>query len=250
MTAFDFWEWLEAASVDLPLILTFVFGAIAAIAIAWALWIRRTMAREAQLLQLLQERSQQLEEANQRLETLSFADALTGVANRRAFDQSLDSEWRRGLRSRQPLSLLLIDIDYFKSFNDTYGHPAGDKCLAAVAAALSGFPRRAGDRVARYGGEEFAALLPLTDVLGAMALAKRMRAAVEGLNVPHTAGVGGRVTISVGCATSEPTSGMSAEALIAAADAALYEAKRSGRNRVVSAAAENFKAPGTERPIL
>ena len=245
MTAFDFWEWLAAAAVDLPLILTFVFGAIAAIAIAWALWIRRTMAREAELLQLLRERTEQLEDANERLKTLSFADALTGVANRRAFDQSLDSEWRRAVRSKQPLSLLMLDIDNFKSFNDTYGHQSGDQCLTAVANELGRVPQRAGDRVARYGGEEFAALLPSTDPPGAMALAERMRAAVEALNIPHTAGVGGCVTISVGRATVESTDGMSAETLVAAADAALYNAKRSGRNRVAAAVAvASTRSPG------
>jgi diguanylate cyclase (GGDEF)-like protein len=247
VTAFDFWEWLAGAAVDLPLILTFVFGAVAAIAIAWALWIRRTMAREAELLQLLQERTEQLEGANERLRNLSLADALTGVANRRAFDQSLDSEWRRAVRSKQPLSLLMLDIDNFKSFNDAYGHQSGDKCLAAVASELGRVPRRAADRVARYGGEEFAALLPLTDTPGALALAERMRAAVEGLNIPHTGGVDGRVTISIGCATAESTDGITADMLVAAADAALYDAKRSGRNRKASARVESARTGGPRR---
>jgi diguanylate cyclase (GGDEF)-like protein len=235
--AFDLLDWLAAASIDLPLILTFVFATIAAIAIAWALWIKRTMEREAELTRMLQERTQQLEEANSRLEALSFEDALTRVANRRAFDHSLDNEWRRAVRSRQPLSLLLLDIDHFKTFNDTYGHPAGDRCLASVAAALAGVPRRAGDRVARYGGEEFAALLPATDAAGAQAIAERMRVAVEALNVPHTGAAGGRVTISVGSATVQAQETMSKDTLIAAADAGLYEAKRTGRNRVASALA-------------
>jgi diguanylate cyclase (GGDEF)-like protein len=237
VTAFDFLGWGTSGSIDLPLILTSVFATIAAIAIAWALWIRRTMARESELLQLLQERTQQLEEANAQLEALSFVDSLTGIANRRAFDQSLDGEWRRAVRSKQPLSLLMLDIDYFKSFNDAYGHQAGDKCLSAVAGALGGLARRAGDRVARYGGEEFAALLPATDASGALAIAERMRAAVEALNLPNRAGEDGRVTISVGRATVESTDGLSPETLVATADAALYDAKRSGRNRVASAVA-------------
>jgi diguanylate cyclase (GGDEF)-like protein len=237
VTALAFAGWWTSGAIDLPLMLTSVFATIAAIAIAWALWIRRTMARESELRQLLQERTQQLEAANQQLEALSFSDSLTGIANRRAFDQSLDGEWRRAVRSKQPISLLMIDIDHFKSFNDTYGHQAGDRCLAAVAGALGGLARRAGDRVARYGGEEFAALLPATDAAGGLAIAERMRAAVEALHLPNQAGIGGHVTISVGRATVESTEGMSPDALVAAADAALYEAKRSGRNRVASAVA-------------
>jgi two-component system, sensor histidine kinase LadS len=233
--ALDFWDWLGSGRVDLPLILTFVFAAIATIAVAWALWIRQTMAREAELLQIVRERTQQLEEANRRLEALSYTDALTNLLNRRAFDKALDLEWRRGVRSKKPLALLLIDIDHFKSFNDTYGHPAGDSCLVSVAAALGTVVRRAADTVARYGGEEFVALLPETDTPGVNAIAERMRAAVEALNIPNTRGVGGRVTVSVGQAAMVPNGGEGAATLVAAADVALYQAKRGGRNRVAAA---------------
>jgi diguanylate cyclase (GGDEF)-like protein len=215
---------------ELPLILSFVFAAIAAGAIAWALWIRQTMAREAELVQLVRERTAQLEEANRRLEALSYQDALTGVANRRALDEALDIEWRRAIRSKRPLSFLLLDIDHFKDFNDTYGHPAGDRTLARVAAALGSVVRRAGDRIARYGGEEFAALLPETDRPGAEAIAERMRAAVEALAIPNTAAGAGHLTVSVGHTTVLATDNGTQESVVAAADRALYEAKREGRN--------------------
>lgn len=228
---------------DLPLILSLVFAAIAAGAIAWALWIRRTMAREAELMALVRERTTQLEEANRRLEALSFLDALTGVANRRAFDQALDGEWRRGIRSRSPLTVILIDIDHFKAFNDTYGHQAGDRCLATVAAALAGVVHRAADRVARYGGEEFVALLPATDAPGAGAVAERMRLAIETLALPHAASPATHVTISLGYATTIPSELTAAEALLAAADAALYEAKGAGRNCVRTAGSITIGAP-------
>jgi diguanylate cyclase (GGDEF)-like protein len=232
----DTFDWLTPRSEHLPYMLSFGFAAVAAIALAWAMWIRRAMARESELLALLRERTVQLEDANRRLEDLSYTDALTGVANRRAFDHALDQEWRRAMRSKQPLSVLMLDIDHFKAFNDTYGHPAGDQCLAALGGTLGGIPRRAGDRVARYGGEEFIALLPSTDGPGTAALAERMRAAVDTLGIPHTRAAGGRVTVSIGHATMQPTEATTPNMLVAAADAALYEAKRTGRNRIAAAA--------------
>ena len=213
-----------------------MFAAIAAMAGAWALWLRQTMAREADLLQTIRVRTEQLEEANRKLEALSYQDALTGVGNRRAFDLAIDREWRRGIRSRRPLSLLMLDIDHFKAFNDRYGHQAGDRALASVAGALVEIVRRAADQVARYGGEEFAALAPDTDRPGAEAIAMRLRAAVEDLAIPNEGGIAGVVTLSIGYATVVPVDTTAPAALIAAADAALYQAKRAGRNRVVSAA--------------
>lgn len=221
--------------MDLPLILSFVFAAVAAGAVAWALWIRRTLAREAELVQLVRDRTTALEAANERLEALSYQDALTGVANRRALDEALDIEWRRSIRSKRPLSLLLLDIDHFKGFNDTYGHQAGDRTLARVASSLAGIVRRAGDRVARYGGEEFAALLPETDRPGALAIAERMRAAVEALDIPNTVSAAGRLTVSIGHTTIQATDEGPCDDLVAAADAALYQAKREGRNRACEA---------------
>lgn len=235
--------------LDLPAILACVFGAVAAVSAAWAFGLRRTMAREAELRQTIRERTEQVEEANRKLEALSYQDALTGVANRRAFDEALDREWRRGIRSKRPLALLMMDIDCFKAFNDTYGHQSGDRCLTRVAEALSSIVHRAGDQVARYGGEEFAALLPETDRPGAAAIAERMRAAVERLQIPHKEAPGGYTTVSVGFAIAQATDAGTPEALLAAADAALYRAKREGRNRTVEAVVsdplEEATAPAT-----
>jgi diguanylate cyclase (GGDEF)-like protein len=177
----------------------------------------------------VRERTEQLEEANRKLEELSFLDGLTEVANRRQFEQILDLEWRRAVRSQSPLSLIIADIDHFKKFNDAYGHQAGDRCLREVAHVLDSIVQRAGDQVARYGGEEFAAMLPETDVAGAAGIAERMRQAVEALQ-PE----GNAVTVSFGVATTIATDQSKPEALVAAADAALYEAKHAGRNAVRS----------------
>ncbi|MEX2273534.1 MAG: diguanylate cyclase [Vicinamibacterales bacterium] len=200
---------------------------VAAGAIAYALRLRRAKQREEELMRLVRERTQQLEEANRRLEELSFQDSLTDIANRRQFEQILDLEWRRAVRSGSPLSLIIADIDHFKRFNDTHGHQAGDSCLREVATLLDAIVQRAGDQVARYGGEEFAAMLPETDAAGAAGIAERMRRAVEALDMQ-----GRGVTISFGVATTTATDHLTPQALVAAADAALYEAKHAGRNAV------------------
>jgi diguanylate cyclase (GGDEF)-like protein len=192
---------------------------------AYALRARQSRQREEELVRLVRERTEQLEDANRRLEELSFVDSLTEIANRRQFEQILDLEWRRAVRSGMPLSLILADIDHFKAFNDGHGHQAGDRCLRDVANLLDSIVQRAGDQVARYGGEEFATMLPETDSEGAVSIAERMRQAVEGLETE-----GGRVTVSFGVATTVATDRSSPNALVAAADAALYEAKRAGRN--------------------
>lgn len=175
---------------------------------------------------------------NALLEGQALLDGLTGVANRRCFDQALVEEWRRAGRARRALSLIMVDIDHFKRLNDTAGHPAGDAALRALAQALDGQVHRAGDLVARYGGEEFAVLLPDTDRAAAMALAERLRATVAGLGLPNPGAPGGRVTVSVGVATlpADPTA--LPAALVAQADRALYAAKRAGRNRAAHADTE------------
>ena len=180
------------------------------------------------------ERTAALEEANRRLEHLSLADALTGLANRRRFDDALHAEWLRGLRTQRSLGLVMIDIDFFKLYNDSHGHPGGDACLQFVAQALSAGRRGGSDLVARYGGEEFVVLLPSTDLEGALLVADGLRAAVEALARPHLKSLYGIVTISVGVAACVPTQAAQPAELIAAADAALYEAKREGRNRVAA----------------
>lgn len=163
------------------------------------------------------------------LDALARLDGLTGVANRRQFDAVLQAEWNRACRQGNALSLLLIDIDHFKRFNDTYGHPAGDRCLREVAAALRATAARGGDLVARYGGEEFAVVAPATCPESARELGERLRAAVQAI----PAGVLPQaVTVSVGVAGTRPPRLHPPEALLAGADAALYAAKRAGRNRV------------------
>jgi diguanylate cyclase (GGDEF)-like protein len=219
----------------LPIIIALVFGAIAVISAGWAILVRRTVRREAELLQVIRLRTAQLEEANEKLEALSYLDALTGIGNRRAFDKALDREWRRAVRSKQSLSLLMLDIDWFKSFNDRYGHQAGDKALVEVAAVLTDIIRRAGDTVARYGGEEFAVLMPETDLPGAAVIAGRILAGIQQMSMPAEDGIDGILTLSIGYAAIVPTDEGRSEALVAAADAALYQAKHDGRNRAVEA---------------
>jgi len=182
----------------------------------------------------LREMQKQLEKTNAELQRLSSLDGLTGIANRRQFDETLKREWQRAQREEWPLSLILIDIDHFKPFNDTYGHQRGDECLQKVAKALSGILSRPADLIARYGGEEFVAVLPTTDAEGALKVAERLRATVRGLGIPHAAGGGNDVvTISAGIATVTPSPDGSAEQLVEEADRALYQAKDGGRDRAV-----------------
>ncbi len=183
-------------------------------------------------------------------------DHLTGLANRRDLEEVLEREWRRAIRDSTPLSALSIDIDHFKKFNDAYGHPEGDEALRAVAAALRDATKRAGDLVARMGGEEFVACLPQTDLRGAQTAADAMRHAVELLQIPHRRAATGVVTVSIGCATARYPATLEGQVrtLIAAADRALYEAKASGRNHVVSvelsdsAPSEDPMSSGTPSP--
>ncbi|MCB1037512.1 MAG: diguanylate cyclase [Acidobacteria bacterium] len=218
------------------------FVVLTALVGALLLWLLlrlrlRTLAlREEELVALVKERTAQLESANRKLERLAAVDPLTGIANQRQFRRILEMEWRRAGRSQQPVALLLMDIDFFKNFNDTYGHLAGDSCLVKVAKAMRETLERAGDTVARYGGEEFAAVLPRTDLKAALILGERVRRAVEALGVEHRASsVSPHVTVSVGVAAATPTlqSPTSAmDSLIAEADQALYRAKGEGRNQV------------------
>lgn len=173
------------------------------------------------------------------LEILAAIDALTGVANRRHFDAVLDAEWKRAVRNGTTISMLLLDVDFFKNFNDIYGHIMGDDCLRDIAATASQCTRRSTDMVARFGGEEFAIVLPETDEAGAAALAERIRSAVQSHAVRHAGNVHGVVTISIGCAAMVPTRGTSSIPLIEAADKALYRAKNIGRNAVVRASHMN-----------
>ncbi|BFM38512.1 diguanylate cyclase [Synechocystis sp. LKSZ1] len=178
---------------------------------------------------------QQLAAANQQLQELSARDALTGVGNRYLFDDYLQREWQRLLRSQDPLSLLICDVDYFKKFNDTYGHPAGDHGLKRVAETIKSLLKRPSDLVARYGGEEFAVILPQTPPEGAQYLAQSICEEVQGLALPHSQSPLGRVTLSIGVATLVPQEGLSPNDLLQQADLALYQAKQAGRNQVMVA---------------
>jgi diguanylate cyclase (GGDEF)-like protein len=169
--------------------------------------------------------------AEDRLQLLANTDSLTGLSTRRALDQVLDQETRRLNRSNNALSLIFIDVDYFKKYNDTYGHPAGDKVLAKVAEVISMALHRVGDHAGRYGGEEFLIVLAQTELAGAVRLAESIRRTVEALNIPHEESIFRKLTISVGVVASAAATGNSHD-LVQAADEALYKAKKDGRNRV------------------
>jgi diguanylate cyclase (GGDEF)-like protein len=172
------------------------------------------------------------------MEALATVDALTGVANRRQFDRAIQMEWQRAQRQRSPLTLLLIDVDRFKGFNDLYGHIEGDNCLCAIARIAIETTRRPSDTVARFGGEEFAVILPGTTAQGALEMAEKLRQGVLEMGTIHKGNSHGVVTISVGCATVVPDEGSSTIALMASADAALYAAKSAGRNCVKAASSQ------------
>lgn len=177
-----------------------------------------------------------LRETNQILQQLSLLDGLTGIANRRHFDQFLDQEWQRAIRRTAPLALIMIDIDYFKIYNDRYGHQMGDHCLQRVAQILRDNLLRSSDLVARYGGEEFAIVLPDTNQAGAMAVAEKLRVQVAAAGIPHAGSKAGAVvTVSLGVGGRIPNPAYHPADLIAAVDHALYQAKRAGRNRVIAA---------------
>ncbi len=170
-----------------------------------------------------------------KLAVLATSDGLTGLANRRHFDERLSEEWSRAKRDGTPVSLLLVDVDHFKKFNDQYGHPAGDACLRSLARILAAQVRRPADLVARYGGEEFALLLPNTDAVGCEEVGERVREAVRNLGMLHALNPPSKVvTVSLGGATNLPSHGtMECSMPVDAADRALYGAKESGRDRLV-----------------
>ena len=172
-------------------------------------------------------------EAEHRLAELASTDYLTMLANRRRFDEVLDAEWRRGARARSSLSLMMVDGDFFKTFNDTYGHLEGDRVLRAIATALRTCVDRPGDLVARYGGEEFAVLLPFTSGEGALVVAAAIRAAIDAMDLVHAVSPTGRLTVSIGVACRIPDFSLAPDVLVEAADAALYVAKGEGRDRIV-----------------
>jgi diguanylate cyclase (GGDEF)-like protein len=189
----------------------------------------RRKARETELMEV----TRQLQAANERLQNLSLLDGLTGIANRRHFDQGLLQESRRAKREKIPLSLIMLDIDYFKAFNDTYGHLIGDDCLKTVASTLKKTLKRPGDFLARYGGEEFAVVLPNTDDVGAINIAEELRVDIERAGIAHINSLcADYVTVSLGVVTRFSEQDETPDDLILVADQALYRSKHEGRNRV------------------
>lgn len=196
--------------------------------VQWAV-LRQRVRRLIQQAKL----QQQLESANLELKRLVSVDELTQIANRRRFDEYLHQEWQRISRERQPLSLLLCDVDCFKFYNDTYGHPAGDRCLQQVAQVIQSVVKRPGDLVARYGGEEFAVILPNTPAEGAVLLAEAICQALRQQVLPHfSSSAAAFVTLSVGVSSILPNAEKAPAELVQNADQALYCAKKAGRNRV------------------
>ena len=195
-------------------------------------WIDTLRSNELRLEAHVTERTLALKEANHRLEALSRTDGLTGLANRRRFDEVLASEWARSQRSGEPLALAMIDIDWFKAYNDQCGHLAGDDCLRSVAGVLARCAMRGTDLVARYGGEEFAIISPGTTVAQMQALAVSVQQALAALALPHPSTPSGCVTLCVGVAARTAQAGETPDTLIAAADQALYRAKATGRDKV------------------
>ncbi|NJK37886.1 MAG: PleD family two-component system response regulator [Oscillatoriales cyanobacterium RM2_1_1] len=188
------------------------------------------------LVQELAQKQTELEHANHQLQRLATMDGLTQVANRHAFDQYLISEWKRSIRERRWISLVLCDVDYFKRYNDTYGHQMGDRCLQQVAQALVQAARRPADLVARYGGEEFALILPNTNPSGAKQVAELIQEEMYQLKIPHAqSDVSQYVTLSQGISSVVPTESEAVADLIRIADEALYEAKKQGRNKFILA---------------
>lgn len=229
--------WALLAWVALALALLRAYGRLRSRALRQraALLEARVQEQTAELSHTVAELSRtkgDLEAANAWLAELAERDDLTGLANRRRLRPSLAAEWARAAREGRPLAFVLIDLDHFKELNDTLGHAEGDRCLAAVASTLAARLRRSGDLLVRYGGEEFALLLPDTDLQGAFTLAEELRHGLEALALPHPTARGGRITASFGVAAEVPGPSASPEDLITAADQALYQAKKAGRNRV------------------
>ena len=210
----------------------YFFLSVAVVSLTGNYFLERFARRDYLQKRLLHREQQQLQEMNQHLQHLVTSDSLTKIANRRSFDETIEEEWRRAQRGRYPLSLMMVDIDYFKTYNDHYGHQRGDDCLRQVAKVLSSFGKRAGDLVARYGGEEFAIISAGTGYKDAIALGKKICKSVQSARLPHDASKFGQVTISVGVATVTPLVDQPVSDLIQQADKNLYQAKANGRNGV------------------
>ncbi|MES2917447.1 MAG: diguanylate cyclase [Pseudomonadota bacterium] len=226
--------WLGRA-VDWPMLSWYGLGSLLVMVFVGAVIERQERISFLQGL-LLEHESAERQRLNLALERLAQQDALTGLANRRHFDESLLREWERLRREQRPMAALFIDVDFFKPYNDTYGHAAGDDCLAAMGKVLATAARRPGDLAARYGGEEFVILLPGTELAGAREVAERILLDVDALALPHAGSqVAPHVTVSIGVAARLPGPGESPQQVLDAADKAVYAAKRAGRHRIMLA---------------
>ncbi|NOT49519.1 MAG: diguanylate cyclase [Acidobacteria bacterium] len=226
-----------------------VLGAAIALLIIWKVSVYQLEARERKLARLVAERTAELADANKILQDLANSDGLTKIGNRRRFETFLADEWHRAVRFKTAISLVMIDIDHFKSFNDAYGHQAGDDCLQKVAEAFAETIKRPTDLVARFGGEEFAVVLGGTDASGAFTIAEQAVANVNALMIPHSQSLTSEyVTVSVGIATIFATLETSETDLIKAADRALYQAKENGRDQIF--AADYFIGPQIKAPMI
>ncbi|MFW6335000.1 MAG: GGDEF domain-containing protein [Desulfosalsimonas sp.] len=203
---------------------------------------RRLVKMSDRMQKDLNELNAELQKHKEILSQMSYVDGLTGIANRRKFNEVIEAEWKRAARSAAPLALIILDLDFFKPYNDNYGHSAGDECLVQVARGLSDAVNRPGDLAARYGGEEFAVLLPETDISGAINVACRIQDNIEALGLVHGfSPVSAVVTASIGAAAMVPDKKLSYNELVEAADQQLYAAKQEGRNRVKGRVAEYDK---------
>ncbi len=229
---FIFYEWLvdeSALFIAVHLISSLV---VCVISVALSQILFLSWKYQFHYIVLIKQQSSDLTEANEKLKRLADLDGLTGIANRRSFDEKLQYEWARARREKEQLALIMIDIDHFKKYNDSYGHQKGDDALKAVAQAIQSTLRRSIDFAARYGGEEFVVLLPMATLEGAGEMAEKIREAVWALNIEHNASAYGKVSISLGVACMGHESIADCESLLHAADMALYNAKSSGRNQV------------------
>jgi diguanylate cyclase (GGDEF)-like protein len=213
-----------------------------------AIHARREREERAKREHRLTEITRELYNTNRHLERLVCVDPVTGLANRRHLGTILAGEWRRASRTERVLSILMIDLDEFHLYNETYGHPGGDECLRRVSEALAAELRRPSDLLGRYGGEEFVAVLPDTNLDGAAAVAERMRSAVARLDLPHAGSCHGIVSVSIGVASCTPDAETDPERLVASADRAMYKAKRGGRNQVAVTGRPGGSRPATNDP--
>ncbi|HET8729613.1 MAG TPA: diguanylate cyclase [Moraxellaceae bacterium] len=228
--------------VDWPMVTWYCFGTLLVMMFIGAVMERQERISFLQGL-LLEHESAERERLNRELARLAQQDGLTHIANRRHFDEALLREWERARREGSSLAILFVDVDYFKPYNDTYGHAAGDECLVAIAAVLANAARRPGDLAARYGGEEFVVILPGTDLVGAREVAERVLMDVDGLALPHAASRAAQnVTVSIGVAARIPVFGEEAQQLLDVADKAVYAAKHGGRHCVVTQPEEALPA--------